>query len=165
MNDIYYELIETGTGFERSYTKVLKKLDDIVYRSNTVPSIKQFNNNRIANVYEFRNDYNIYRSTAPTVLEILVVLAIRIDDEFLYTNERGNNPADWFWVMLECMGLTQYSDEVFDASDVELIIYNFMDNNYLPDGTGSVGHVPAHLDARDMDLWSISTNYVTLLTM
>lgn len=53
-----------------------------------------------------------YEDWPCSVLEMLVALAYKIDDQ-MYEPTTGHVPERWFWVMMENLGLTRYPDLVF----------------------------------------------------
>ena len=61
-----------------------------------------------------------------SVLEMMVALAKRIDDDILYDYEIGTQTEKWFWMMIDSLGLSGMTDDSFDENTVTRIIYNFM---------------------------------------
>lgn len=95
-----------------------------------------------------------------SVLEMMVALAKRIDDDILYDYEIGTQTEKWFWMMIDSLGLSGMTDDSFDENTVTRIIYNFMDYNFAPDGKGGLFYVPGYNgDIREMEIWYQMTKF------
>ena len=89
-----------------------------------------------------------------SVLEMLVALAIRCEENFMQDNDRGNRTAKWFWKMVENMGLMSYDDDNWDEDEVIFIIDRFLNREYEPDGRGGLFYIPdTGVDLRDVEIW------------
>lgn len=66
------------------------------------------------------------------VLEMLVALAIRCENDlmYMYDPELGNQTSRWFWMFLENLGLLKFDDGNFEPDEISDILFNFMDRNY-----------------------------------
>lgn len=68
--------------------------------------------------------------TACTLLEMMIAFSQDIDTRYLYS--QSPRTLVWFWMMIESMGLAQYTDIVMDPRDVnspvDEILYNFNSN-------------------------------------
>lgn len=118
-------------------------------------------NNLMKAVYEFRSrmgsDYD-GPDSSPSVLEIFVVLAVHCEDKIMHDDDRGNRTSDWFWVILENLGLDDYNDNRYAsriAERVEDIIDIFLSRDYEYDGSGGSAFPLREplSDMRDVDLW------------
>lgn len=76
-----------------------------------------------------------------TVLEMMIALAIRIDDEVMWNPDKGNRTAIWFWEMIDNLGLGELDDGL-NYSKIERIasrkLHIFMYRMYKNDGVGSL---------------------------
>lgn len=95
-----------------------------------------------------------------TVLEMLIALATRCERDVMYDPDYGDRTALWFWVMVENLGLSGFSDRVYRRNprvidqDIDNCLELFMDREFEPDGTGSIFRVhTSQMDMRDVDLW------------
>jgi len=102
-----------------------------------------------------------------TVLEMLIALAKRCENEVMYDPDQGDRTALWFWIMLENLGLTSYNDRAFRRNHrrvdqyVDDILTTFMYREFEPDGTGSIFRVKnVQADMRDTELWYQMQYYV-----
>lgn len=78
-----------------------------------------------------------YISCDSSVLEVLIAIAIRWDGELLASNETQRY-HDWFWEMMENLGLDRMDDLNFDEDEAERIIYTFLDRDYDANGRGGL---------------------------
>jgi hypothetical protein len=88
-----------------------------------------------------------------SVLEMMVALAIRCEENILLDFEIGDRTYEWFQDMLKSLGVDQNDDE-FNYSYVDSTIEHFLDRDYAPDGCGSLFHLrhPPD-DMRRAEIW------------
>lgn len=102
----------------------------------------------------------------PNVLEVLVALAIRIQDEIMWDPDLGDRTSIWFWDMLSNLGLEEMDDESWQEPQDRMIVMDalnrFMDRNYAYDGSCG-GAFPrgenVSEDQRNVELWFQSQGY------
>ena len=91
-----------------------------------------------------------------SVLEVLVALAIRIEQDIM--GEGEDDFGKWFIEMLSNLGLLEYSDGNFDEYSVKAIFDRFMSRNYSGKGSGSLFPLKNYQvckdDYRDLEIWS-----------
>ncbi len=104
-------------------------------------------------VYDHRDDCS--------VLEMLVALAERIEDE--YTGDPGkSHPELIFWEMICNLGLDIFDDRHFESDEVEYVLDQWMDREFLSDGAGSIFPVSNPIrDQREIEIWSQMNEYLT----
>lgn len=99
--------------------------------------------------------------TSPaTVFEILICIARNMED-ILYDEKHGDRLVEWFWLMLENMGLTFYNNTNYDANAVMTIVDIFNNRRYRMTGEGGpfpLRRPPANL--RKVDYWYQLNYYV-----
>ena len=88
-----------------------------------------------------------------SVLEMMVALAIKIEEQIMDDPDIGNRTGLWFWKMIENLGLKTMRDAVIDTDYVEKIIFRFLDRNYQRDGSGGLFIVHGHGDLRNVEIW------------
>ena len=88
-----------------------------------------------------------------SVLEMMVALAIKIEEQIMDDPDIGNRTGLWFWKMIENLGLKNMRDAVIDTDYVEKIIFRFLDRNYQRDGSGGLFIVHGHGDLRNVEIW------------
>lgn len=90
-----------------------------------------------------------------SVLEMLIALSIRTEEEIMDDSRYGNRIKQWFWTMLKTMGLNMMSDDVFDEREAERIINKFLNRRYEPDGRGGLFYIRnCEEDLRDYEIWT-----------
>lgn len=89
-----------------------------------------------------------------SVLEMLVALAMRCEEHIMDNPEIGNRTGEWFWDMVDNLGLSEQTDQNFDVVYTRDVIERFLSRDYEPDGRGglfTIKHVDA--DMRDVEIW------------
>ncbi len=105
--------------------------------------------NRIEDGLDLRERYiymerlNIYSDEldAPpycSVLEMLVALAIRCENEIMYDPDYEDRTSKWFWIMLDNIGLSDFKDGNFDENEANYIISKWLERDYKRSGVGSI---------------------------
>lgn len=75
------------------------------------------------------------------VLEMLVALAIRIEESIMDDPQYGDRTSQWFWIMLSNLGLSSMTDDNFNKKVANEIIYRFLERRYAPDGRGGLFYI------------------------
>lgn len=95
-----------------------------------------------------------------SVLEMLIALARRCENEIMYDPDFGDRTGLWFWIMVENLGLTAFPDRVFRKNRrwaskcVCDVVETFLDRGYEADGTGSIFSIRGfQSDMRETELW------------
>ncbi len=68
-----------------------------------------------------------------TVLEMLIALAIRCENELMYryNPDEGDQTEKWFWMMVDNLGLCEFDDyHHWEVEEIDDILARFMDRNY-----------------------------------
>ena len=76
-----------------------------------------------------------------SVLEMMIALAIRCEEDIMVNPEMGNRTAQWFWNMISTMGLASCHDGNFDRVLVEDVVDRFLKREYEPNGRGGLFYV------------------------
>ena len=96
-----------------------------------------------------------------SVLEMMVALAVRIDDSMFYDFDEGLQAGRWFWKMVESMGLINMDDRNFNAHLVSTAVENMLSRQYRYDGRGGLFWIPnTNRDIRDMEIWYQANYYL-----
>lgn len=90
-----------------------------------------------------------------SVLEMMVALARKAEDDIMHDPDLGDRTGYWFWVMLENLGLDIYDDSYYFEENVDRILDVFMHHRYAPNGTygGMFSVRKSCRDMRKTDLW------------
>lgn len=94
----------------------------------------------------------------PSVLEVLVALARRIDDDIMYDARVGRNASQWFWEMIHNLHMDGFTDDCYNynwsTDDIDIIIDRCMDRAYDENGNGSLFPLKnPTFDPRKMEIW------------
>lgn len=89
-----------------------------------------------------------------SVLEMMVALAQRCEEHITDDPDSGNRTGEWFFEMIESLGLRDMDDEHFDKVIVADILVRFMRREYLPDGRGGLFTLRYdNHDMRSAEIW------------
>lgn len=99
---------------------------------------------------------NIINDRPCSVLEVLIALAIRCDENIMYDGEIGDRSYKWFWIMIENLGLdildVFIDEEIY--SELYLKVLNFIDRNYEKNGQGGLFPLKnPKKDQRKVEIW------------
>lgn len=161
MEDVYFRWL---VGFlddeylEKNYSKLLFKL----FKKEFTWSL-EYDENRAADGLSFRRIFKQEFQNLPenahfwpilgcSVLEMMLGMARRCEDELIYSPKKGDQTGRFFWVMIENLGLDIYDDYGFYEEEVDKILDTFLARKYAPNGDGNV-FVLRNSDPRKIDLW------------
>ena len=108
-------------------------------------STKEYNYNH---VYLYLMDYDA------TMLEVMVALALKCEENIMHESDLGDRSFEWFYGMLCSSGLDICCDEYFDESEAEAIVTRILERKYSKDGKGglfTLSNPPK--DLRKVEIW------------
>lgn len=157
-----YQLVCTGVKLKnRTYKSLLRYLYSVDF-TYTIP----MDGNRAEDGVDLRyrfgyehgyEDYVIasYLDNRPCcVLEMMVALAIRGEEHIMDDPDIGNRTGQWFWNMVNSLGLLSEDDSSFDRKYVEHVIEKFLNREYEPDGEGGLFTFNnCKYDLRSVEIW------------
>ena len=109
----------------------------------------------LRSIFEDETGEGCYYDGPCSVLEMLIALSIRCDQELMYDPEDENRADRWFWMMLENLDLTKFVDKSFDEKAVLWILSQWMDRNYSQSGCFCLFPIPKIATKfRRMELWN-----------
>lgn len=89
-----------------------------------------------------------------SVFEMMVALAIRCEENIMDDPCVGDRTGQWFWGMINSLGLGSMMDSRFDRRFVDDTIKIFLNREYEPDGTGGLFTVRnCDRDLRTVEIW------------
>lgn len=110
--------------------------------------------------YRFSLDYNDvenaddYISGPCSVLEMMVALAIRCEENIMDDPGVGDRTGQWFWGMIANLGLSAMDDIRFDKALVDDILDRFLNREYEADGRGGLFRIKhCDRDLRKVEIW------------
>lgn len=89
-----------------------------------------------------------------SVLEMMVALSCRIEESIMINYDIGNRTGQWFWEMMNSLGLSHETDSNFNIQVINDILYDFLERNYEPNGHGglfTLNNPPE--DLRRIEIW------------
>lgn len=145
----------------RLYSKLLSfLLTREFYWSNPMDSNRETDGLNLRDLFLYEHpeflDDAIYFETmgACTVLEMMVALAVRVEETIMSDDIRGDRTGKWFWSMIESMQLDQMTDYNFDKEYIKAVLYRCLDRTYDYDGSGGFFTIPdSYQDMRDVEIW------------
>lgn len=156
-----YQLVCDERDSEMSYRKLLYLLHDTDF-NYTIP----MDGNRAEDGTDLRyrfgyeNAYDgpiiaTYLDDRPcSVLEMMVALAIRCEEHIMCDPDIGDRTGQWFWNMIDNLGLSDMDDEGFDKNYAERVIQKFLDREYKRNGEGGLFNVKHYRkDLRSVEIW------------
>jgi len=140
-----------------SYRKLLTRLHNTIFRYSVPMDANRAENGehlRYRYALRHRVDERDLDIGECTVLEMMIALAIRCEEEIMDDPEVGDRTAQWFWGMVTSLGLGGMTDDVYDRREVDYILQRFMDREYEPDGRGGLFRIRnCRTDLRDVEIW------------
>lgn len=89
-----------------------------------------------------------------SVLEMMIALSLRCEENIMDDPKIGDRTGQWFWGMINNLGLGGMYDSNFDKDYVINRINIFLDRKYEPDGKGGLFKVRhCDVDLRDVEIW------------
>ena len=145
-----------------SYRKLLMRLHDTKFRY-TIPMDSNREEDgvdlrwRFASRYENPKDQNYVMDCLIglcSVLEMMVALAIRCEENIMDDPNVGDRTGQWFWGMIRSLGLGDMTDDRFDRKFVDETIERFLNRDYEPNGKGGLFTIKnCKKDLRTVEIW------------
>ena len=89
-----------------------------------------------------------------SVLEMLIALASRCEENIMRDPDIGDRTGQWFWNMIVSLGLGSMSDSRFDAAYTDEVIFRFMNRKYKRNGEGGLFTIEhCKYDLRSVEIW------------
>lgn len=89
-----------------------------------------------------------------SVLEMMIALAIRCEEHIMDDPDIGDRTVQWFWKMIDNLGLKNMSDSNFNERRISLSIDRFLNREYKEDGKGGLFTVKhCTRDLRTVEIW------------
>lgn len=96
-----------------------------------------------------------------SVLEVMVALAMRIENDYMDNDNYGNRVPYWFWTMVESLGLSFMAEPHFDREAADFIVRRFLNRDYESNGRGGLFTImePSR-DMRSVEIWYQMCEYL-----
>lgn len=150
------------------------KLLTILFNVNFVPIVEGDKNRAADGTYLrilYAREINVDKSIIEqglntpecTVLEMMVALAIRMENDIMYDDRLNDRTYLWFNQMLISMDLVNQIDINFNENYVYQRLTDFINRNYDSNGYGSlftIRNVNNQIDMRQYEIWQQMQIYV-----
>ena len=174
VRDEYFEWIHdlvSGERFSRGngYRKLLTFLHDCEF-TYFIPHDENRADDGIDLRYRFccahRCEDLEYRLSGPcSVLEMMVALAIRCEENIMDDPIIGDRTAQWFWNMIVNMGLGGMTDRNYNEWLANDAMTRLLERDYDFDGAGGLFRVKnSTRDMRDAEIWHQAMAYLNTMT-
>ena len=100
-----------------------------------------------------------------SVLEVLVAMAIRFEENIMCDDYYGDRTDVWFWMMIDNLEIN-LSNSKYNEDYISWMLAKFMSRDYDEDGTGSIVRLENDYgtDIRDIEIWHQFNLYLSELT-
>lgn len=89
-----------------------------------------------------------------SILEMMIALSIRCEDQIMYDESYGDRTGYWFWNMVENLNLRSMNDRHYSSAFTRQVIKAFLNRNYDYDGRGGLFVVPnPREDLKNVEIW------------
>lgn len=126
-----------------SYEKLLMALHNKPFRWD-IPRDENRYEDGLSLRYRFilntdHEEYEVEYIEGPcSVLEMMTALAIHCEENIMDDPAIGDRTSQWFWGMINSLGLSSMDDKHFDKGFVDDILERFLDREYEPNGKGGL---------------------------
>lgn len=101
---------------------------------------------------EYMIDNNACLDGSCSVLEMMIALAIRCDEEIM--QDSNGCISDWFWIMIVNLNLENQDNEYFDIHYVDDVLETWMSRKYKRNGEGNIFYSDIRRkDFRKAEIW------------
>lgn len=103
-----------------------------------------------------------YLSGPCSVLEFLVGLARRMENDIMYDSDYDDRTSVWFHEMITNLGLMKYDDAHYSDVEVDDIIHRLMSRKYAKNGEGSLFPTTHFLKQKmsNLEIWAQMQSYI-----
>ena len=105
--------------------------------------------------FEDESGEKLWLNRGCSMLEMMVALAIRMENDLMYDPDYGDRTSVWFWGMMDASGLIFCDFDHFSGPLVQKWSINLAHNDYKRNGVGGLFSVKnAHFDMKNASLWA-----------
>ena len=99
-----------------------------------------------------------------SVLELMIALAYRCENQFAYDPQYGDRTGVWFWEMVKSLGLINMTDNQYNEEYTDYVIDRFISLDYKPNGEGGLFTIKdPKKDYRHVQIWYQMCEYLNQL--
>lgn len=162
MEKLYFEWLCDKVCCARNKQKYSKLLTRLYYTefAAQIPMDENRCSDGLNLRYIFSQEMNIAEDMSDipingcSILELMIALAVRCENDFMSDLEEGDRTDQWFWRMIFSLGLEAQHDINYNDSIVENILLTFIFHQYQPDGKGGLFYIEnSKMDLRGLEIW------------
>lgn len=102
----------------------------------------------------YPKSYERYLSGPCSILEVMVALALRCEENIMDDPTKGNRTSQWFWGMINSLGLNGMYNSNYDEMKVSDILDTFLKREYEPNGKGGLFTIKrTKEDLTQVEIW------------
>ena len=116
----------------------------------------ELDKNRVADAMDLRTRFGkpVSMDEPCSVLEVMVALASRCENEIMTDPDMGDRTGFWFFSMVQSLGLAGMTDERFDVIFTITTLDKFLKRDFKPNGEGSLFTIHnSDQDFRNTEIW------------
>lgn len=157
-NVTYFDWLCTKV-FDQRYSSLrYSKLFNKLYNTHFIYILNEDKNRQddgVALRFQFSHETaNTVDDREPAnVLEVLVALAMRCENEIMGNDDFGNRTGIWFWEMLNNIGIGHMNDREYNEETIDILLYKFLHREYDNNGIGCAFRTTKDVDMRNTELW------------
>lgn len=142
-----------------SYEELLKHLHDTEFRYSMRLDENRANDG-ISLRYRYACEVNdpdleTYLEGRCSVLEMMVALCIRCEEDIMDDTAYGDRTKQWFWDMISNLGLGSMYNSEYNSTYVDKVLNRFLNREYKSDGRGGLFHIrDCNFDVREVEIWT-----------
>lgn len=176
LNNEYFEWIYNSCcGDIHSESISYRKLFMYLHNTEFVYYIRK-DQNRAADGIDLRQRFSLdsgfdanylasYLDGPCSVLEMIFALALKCEETIMDNPRKGNRTKQWFWGMINSLGLGAMDDDNFDREYVADSIDTFLSRHYEPNGRGGLFTIrDCEDDLRTVEIWCQLCWYLDSIT-
>ena len=146
----------------RSFRRLQVHLHGITFRYSLPMDSNRFADGiRLRYRFAIRNGYEdvsdvveSYLSGPCSVLEMMLALAIRCEEDIMADPLIGDRTSQWFWSMIISLGLGSVTDQYYDPEYIDEVVERFLSRSYEADGRGGLFRIKnPPSDLRNVEIW------------
>ena len=140
----------------RNYRKLLLELHNTeFYYTVEGDENRAKDGTKLRYIFASHRDIDIECLQGPcSVLEMMIALSNRCENQIMYDPDIGDRTGYWFWLMIDSLGLTEMADDQYDVNMVRRKIKKFLNRNYSSNGKGGLFTIRGFKqDMREIEIW------------
>lgn len=161
MRERYFEWICRAVGGMEGHLKLLRLLHGTEFRYS-IPMDGNREEDGIELRYRFGREKGYAEQKVASVLdcrpcsvlEMMAALAIRCERDIMGKPDGIDRTGEWFWGMVDSLGLGGMDDGSFDEGQAADVIERFLSRGYSRDGRGGLFTIKGcGRDLREVEIW------------